>query len=74
MEQDSINLIAKKFDVTYDPKLCENVKDLVSQIHLFDAIIVRNKTQVNDSVLQKARNLKFIGRTEFVREFLEDPL
>ena len=25
MEQDSINLIAKKFDVTYDPKLCENV-------------------------------------------------
>ena len=62
MEQDSINLIAKKFDVTYDPMLCENVKDLVSQIHLFDAIIVRNKTQVNDSVLQKARNLKFVGR------------
>jgi phosphoglycerate dehydrogenase-like enzyme len=62
MEQDSINLIAKKFNITYDPKLCENVKDLVAQIHFFDAIIVRNKTQVNDSVLQKARNLKFIGR------------
>ena len=62
MEQDGINLISKKFDVTYDPKLSENVKDLAAQIHLFDAIIVRNKTPVNDSVLQKARNLKFVGR------------
>ena len=52
MEQDSINLISKKFDVTYDPKLSENVKDLAAQILLFDAIIVRNKTQINDSVLQ----------------------
>jgi len=62
MEQNSINFIAKKFDITYNPKLCENVKNLISQIHLFDAIIVRNKTQVNESVLQKARNLRFIGR------------
>ena len=48
MEQESINLISKKFNITYDPKLCENVKDLVAQIHFFDAIIVRNKTQIND--------------------------
>ena len=62
MEQNSINFISKKFDITYNPKLCKNVKELVSQIHQFDAIIVRNKTQVNESVLQKARNLRFIGR------------
>ena len=30
MEQNSINFIAKKFDITYNPKLCENVKNLIS--------------------------------------------
>jgi phosphoglycerate dehydrogenase-like enzyme len=62
MEEESVNLLASKFEVKYNPKLSINIDDLIREIHLYDGLIVRNKTLVNDLVLSKAINLKFIGR------------
>ena len=62
MEQDSVDSISELFEVIYDPSLHENIESLESQIELVDAVIVRNKTQLNESLLLKAKNLKFVGR------------
>ena len=62
MEQDSVNKISEQFDVNYDPSLYENIEELSSQIASVDAIIVRNKTQLNEALLTKARKLRFVGR------------
>ena len=62
MEQDSVNKISEQFDVNYDPSLHENIEELSSQIASVDAIIVRNKTQLNEALLTKARKLRLVGR------------
>ena len=50
MEQDSVDSISKLFEVIYDPSLHENIESLESQIELVEAVIVRNKTQLNESL------------------------
>jgi phosphoglycerate dehydrogenase-like enzyme len=62
MEQDSVDKISKLFDVNYDPSLHENIDNLNSQIVNIDAVIVRNKTQLNEDLLKRANSLKFVGR------------
>ena len=62
MEPKSVNLLKKNFDITVDLELSENNKKLIDSINNFDALIVRNKTNVNEAVLEKGSNLKFIGR------------
>ena len=62
MEQDSVDSISEVFDVMYDPRLHENVERLSTQIALVEAVIVRNKTQLNEALLLKASNLRFVGR------------
>jgi (S)-sulfolactate dehydrogenase len=62
MEQDSIDSIAKLFDVTYNPSLHEDTEELSSQIALVDAVIIRNKTQLSKTLLVQANNLRFVGR------------
>ena len=60
MEEESVNLLASKFEVKYNPKLSDNIDNLIGKVHLYDGLIVRNKTLVNELVLSKAINLKFI--------------
>ena len=62
INQNSLDNLKKKFEVLYDEKLCENKIELEKIIKDYDALIVRNKTQVNSEVLKNASNLKFIGR------------
>ncbi len=62
INQNSLDNLKKKFKVLYDEKLCENKIELEKTIKDYDALIVRNKTQVNSEVLKNASNLKFIGR------------
>ncbi len=62
INQNSLDNLKKKFEVLYDEKLCENKIELEKTIKDYDALIVRNKTQVNSKVLKNASNLKFIGR------------
>ena len=62
MNQNSIKTLKKKFKVIYDKNLWRNKKKVENIIFKFDAIIVRNKTQLNETLLAKTNNLKFIGR------------
>ena len=62
IEKESVDLLASKFEVKYNPKLSDNIDNLINEIDLYDGLIVRNKTLVNELVLSKATNLKFIGR------------
>ena len=62
MEQDSVDKMSENFDVTYDTSLHENQAKLRSLIVDTDAVIVRNKTQLNEDLLSKADQLTFVGR------------
>ena len=61
MDVEYVELLKANFDVTEDHDLATNNTEL-KIINRFDALIVRNKTQVNKEVLDKADNLKFVGR------------
>jgi len=62
INQNSLENLNKKFDVSYDEKLCEDEKEIIKIIGDYDGLIVRNKTQVNLDILKNAFKLKFIGR------------
>ena len=62
MEVKCVEVLKINFDVTVDYDLSANSNELKKIISKFDALIVRNKTQVKKEVLEKATNLKFIGR------------
>jgi len=62
MEDTSVEILKKIFDVTVDKSLSLNHNELKKIISNFDILIVRNKTQVNKEILESASSLKFIGR------------
>ena len=62
MEDASVEILKKIFDVTVDKSLSLNHNELKKIISNFDILIVRNKTQVNKEILKNASSLKFIGR------------
>ena len=62
MNEESIKTLKKKFNVKYDKDLFQNEKKIKEEIPNFEAIIVRNKTQLQKNVLDHATKLKFIGR------------
>ena len=62
MDVKSIEILKTNFDVTVDQDLSTNSTELKKIINNFDALIVRNKTQVSKEILQNANKLKFIGR------------
>ena len=62
MNQNSIKVLRKKFNVIYDKNLWKNKKKLEKIIFKYDVIIIRNKTQLNEKLLKKTNNLKFVGR------------
>lgn len=57
-----IDRLTKKYRVRYDPDLWKKVPDLEGTIPSCEALIVRNQTQVNASLLSKAKALRVIGR------------
>ena len=62
MEDTSVEILKKFFNVTVDKSLALNHNELKKIISNFDILIVRNKTQVNKEILKNASSLKFIGR------------
>ena len=62
METNSVKILKKNFDITFDQELSKNHKALKDSINKYDALIIRNKTQVNQEILENATSLKFIGR------------
>ena len=62
MNEESIKTLKKNFNVKYDKDLFQNEKKIKEEIPNFEAIIVRNKTQLQKNILDHATKLKFIGR------------
>ena len=62
IDQEALKILSKDFNVIYKKDIWENSNYLKKEINKFDGIIVRNKTNLNQSILEKAENLKFIGR------------
>ena len=57
-----INSLKGKYQVHYDPDLWKKVPELEGMIPSYDALIVRNQTKVNASLLGQAMSLRVIGR------------
>ena len=62
MNEECIKTLKKNFDVKYDENLFQNEEKLKEEISNFEAIIVRNKTQLQKTLLNNAIKLKFVGR------------
>jgi len=62
IDSQSLQNINKEFDVIYKKDAWQNRDYLEKEIHNFDGIIIRNKTNLDESILEKAVNLKYIGR------------
>ena len=57
-----IDRLKEKYQVHYDPDLWKKVPELEGMIPGYEALIVRNQTKVNASLLAKGSVLRVIGR------------
>jgi (S)-sulfolactate dehydrogenase len=62
MDQSAVDDLSARFDVLYSPDLVDQPKDLKEALVDARAIIVRNRTQVRQELLDGARNLQVVGR------------
>jgi (S)-sulfolactate dehydrogenase len=62
MDADSVASLAADFDVLYDPELVDQPQRLHSLMPGVRALVVRNRTQVRDELLDASPNLEVIGR------------
>ena len=62
MDQAAIDETAKKLEVLYDPELVDKPGDLKDHLSKAQALVVRNRTQVDKDLLDAAPNLKVVGR------------
>lgn len=62
MDEPAVAALASRFSVVYDPALVDNLEKLYSTVNTADAVIVRNRTQVNAALLEAAPRLRVVGR------------
>lgn len=62
MDEASVDALRVDFDVTYEPTLVDRRDDLFAMLAGADALIVRNRTQVNATLLIAAPTLRVVGR------------
>ena len=62
MDEKIIGEAFKGFDVLYDPALVDNREALLAEVREARALIVRNRTQVNEELLAAAEKLQVVGR------------
>jgi (S)-sulfolactate dehydrogenase len=62
MDDDAVAALRRDFDTSYDATLVDRRDELIAKLHDVDALIVRNRTQVNADVLAAAPKLKVVGR------------
>jgi (S)-sulfolactate dehydrogenase len=62
MDEASVVALAERFDVCYDKDLVDRPDDLPVQLADADALIVRNRTSVDESLLSFAPKLRVVGR------------
>ena len=62
MDEDAVELLRRSFDVVYDPALADRQDDLPAMMPGVNALIVRNRTQVTEALLDAAPDLRCVGR------------
>lgn len=62
MDEAAVARISDRFPTRYDAQLVDKPEELFSEIENVRALIVRNRTQVRDELLDKAGKLECIGR------------
>ena len=62
MDDRAVDLLRSKYEVIYDKSLADNQEKISDMMKDIKALIVRNRTQVNENLLTNAPNLSCIGR------------
>lgn len=62
MDEDAVAMLRARFDVNYDPALVDDTDRLAEAIATAPALIVRNRTQVREALLDAAPRLRVVGR------------
>jgi (S)-sulfolactate dehydrogenase len=62
MDEAAVDLLRQRHEVTYDAKLVDARAELLALVADADALIVRNRTQVNAEVLEHAPRVRVVGR------------
>ena len=62
MENEQIDIMSSKHNVSYEPEIYANSKALLDKSNDIEALIVRNKTNVDKQLLNSMKELKVIGR------------
>jgi len=62
MDQRAVALLASRFDVHYDNTLVDRTDELARALSTADGLIVRNRTQVDATLLESAPRLAVVGR------------
>jgi (S)-sulfolactate dehydrogenase len=62
MDESAIAALARRFDVRFDAQLVDRREDLLAGLADADALIVRNRTQVDAALLARAPRLRVVGR------------
>jgi len=62
MDEAAVASLAARFDVSYDATLVDRPMELKALLADADAVVVRNKTQVDAELLAAAPRLKVVGR------------
>ena len=62
MDAPAVEALAASFDVLYDKDLVDNPIKLKASLARADALIVRNRTQVNAALLDAAPTVRVVGR------------
>jgi (S)-sulfolactate dehydrogenase len=62
MDEASVAALRARFDTHYDPALVDHRAGLLAQLDDTDALIVRNRTQVDRALLDAAPRLRVVGR------------
>ncbi|MGZ9059427.1 MAG: hydroxyacid dehydrogenase [Burkholderiaceae bacterium] len=62
MNEDAVRRLRADFDVRHEPSLVDRPADLQAAMEVADALIVRNRTQVDAALIAGAPRLKVVGR------------
>ena len=62
MDRPAVDELTSRFDVHYDKDLVDRPAELAAQLRDADALIVRNRTQVDAALLSAAPKLRVVGR------------
>ena len=62
MDEAALAGFGPQVDLTYDPSLVDNREALLAALPGAQALIVRNRTQVDQAVLDAAPDLRVVGR------------